>query len=148
MIQPPVTPMIKPSTVSRRKTTIACDQPWSPASRNSTSSKVRKTAKGSLVPDSTSSVARTRGRSLRPRVLINKNTAAASVEATTAPTSSACIQEMFSASLAIGAVSSVVISTPTVASVVAGASTLRKVAKRVRRPPSNRISASAIEPTV
>ena len=28
-----------------------------------------------------------------------------------------------------------------------GASTLRKVAKRVRSPPSNRISASAIEPT-
>ena len=50
--------------------------------------------------------------------------------------------------LATGAVSSAVISTPTVASVTAGASTLRNVASRVRRPPSNRISASAIEPTV
>ena len=39
-------------------------------------------------------------------------------------------------------------STPMVASEPAGKSTLRKVAKRVRKPPSNRISASAIEPTV
>ena len=36
-------------------------------SRNSTSTMVRKTANGSLVPDSTSSVAPTRGRSRRPR---------------------------------------------------------------------------------
>ncbi len=54
---------------------------------------------------------------------------------------------MPSTSLATGAVSKVVIRTPAVASVAAGASTLRKVARRVRRPPSNRISASAIEPT-
>ena len=99
------------------------------------------------MPDSTSSVARTRGRSRKPRELISRNTAAASVEATTAPTSSACSQPMPSTSLATGAVSKVVIRTPTVASVAAGASTLRKVASRVRRPPSNRISASAIEPT-
>ena len=100
------------------------------------------------MPDSTSSVARTRGRSRKPPALISRNTAAASVEATTAPTSKAWIQPMPSTNLATGAVSKVVISTPTVASVTAGASTLRKVAKRVRRPPSNRISASAIEPTV
>ena len=100
------------------------------------------------MPDSTSSVARTRGRSRKPRALISRNTAAASVEATTAPISKACIQPMPSTNLATGAVSKVVISTPTVASVAAGASTLRKVANRVRRPPSNRISASAIEPTV
>jgi hypothetical protein len=54
---------------------------------------------------------------------------------------------MPSANLATGAVSAAVNSTPTVASVIAGPSTLRKVAKRVRKPPSNRISASAIEPT-
>ena len=48
---------------------------------------------------------------------------------------------------ATGAVNPAVIMTPTVASVAAGASTLRKVASRVRKPPSNRISASAIEPT-
>ena len=148
MMRPPATPMMQPSTVSRRKITSACDQPWSPASRNSTSSNVRKTANGSLVPDSTSSVARTRERRRNPRALISKNTAAASVEATTAPTSKACVQPMPSTSLATGAVSTVVIRTPAVASVAAGASTLRKVASRVRRPPSNRISASAIEPTI
>ena len=55
---------------------------------NSTSISVRKTANGSLVPDSASSVAPTRGRSRRPCVCTSRNTAAASVEATTAPTSS------------------------------------------------------------
>ena len=49
--------------------------------------------------------------------------------------------------LATGAVSAAVSSTPAVASVIEGAMTLRKVANLVRSPPSNRISASAIEPT-
>ena len=109
---------------------------------------MRNTAKGSLVPDSTSSIARTRGRRRKPRALIRKNTAAASVDATTAPTSRLCVQLRSSTSLAIGAASSAVTSTPAVASTMAGASTLRKLAKRVRRPPSNKMSASAIEPTV
>ena len=100
------------------------------------------------MPDSTSSTARTRGRSRKPRALIRKKTAAASVEATTAPISRAWIQPMPSTNFATGAVSNVVISTPTVASVTAGPSTLRRLAKRVRSPPSNRINASAIEPTV
>jgi hypothetical protein len=80
--------------------------------------------------------------------LIKKNTAAASVEATTAPVSMASIHPIPSANFATGAVSSVVISTPTVDSITAGHSTFLKLAKRVRRPPSNRINASAIEPTV
>ena len=108
---------------------------------------VRKTANGSLLPDSTSSVAATRGRRRSPRAWSRKNTAAASVEATTAPTSSASIQPRPSAYVATGAVSAAVSRTPTVASTSAGASTLRKVAKRVRKPPSNRIRASATEPT-
>jgi hypothetical protein len=49
--------------------------------------------------------------------------------------------------LATGAVNAAVSRTPAVASVTAGPSTLRKVANRVRKPPSNRMSASAIEPT-
>ena len=49
-----------------------------------------------------------------------KNTAAASVEATTAPTSSASIQLKPSTNFATGAVSAAVSSTPTVASVTAG----------------------------
>ncbi len=108
---------------------------------------VSSTANGSLLPDSTSSVAPTRGRRRSPRAWIRKNTAAASVDATTAPTSSASVQLMPSRYLATGAVNAAVSNTPTVASVTAGASTLRKVANRVRKPPSNRISASAIEPT-
>ena len=105
------------------------------------------TAKGSLLPDSTSSVAPTRGRRRSPRAWMRKNTAAASVEATTAPTSNASVQLMPSRYFATGAVKAAVSNTPTVASVTAGASTLRKVANRVRKPPSNRINASAIEPT-
>ena len=117
------------------------------ALRNSTRMTVSNTANGSLLPDSTSRVAPTRGRSRSPRAWIRKNTAAASVEATTAPTSSASVQVMPSRNFATGAVNAAVIRTPTVASVTAGASTLRNVAKRVRKPPSNRMSASAIEPT-
>ena len=99
------------------------------------------------MPDSTSSVARTRGRRRKPRALMRKNTAAASVEATTAPASSACVQLPPSMIRTTGATRTAVISTPAVASVTAGASTLRKLASRVRKPPSNRINASAIEPT-
>ncbi|MEY9823060.1 hypothetical protein ABIF75_006706 [Bradyrhizobium japonicum] len=113
----------------------------------STSIRVRKIAKGSLVPDSASSVAPTRGRRRRPWVCTSRNTAAASVEATTAPTSSDSVQLRSSAYLANGAVISAVRSTPTVASTTEGASTVRMLAKRVFRPPSNRIRASATEPT-
>ena len=76
---------------------------------------VRKIANGSLMPDSTSSVALTRGRSRRPLAWSRKNTAAASVEAITAPTSSASLQFSCSAQTATGAVSAAVINTPTVA---------------------------------
>ena len=119
-----------------------------PSSRYSTSAMVRKIATGSLSPDSTSSVALTRGRSRRPLACSRKNTAAASVEATTAPASSASGQLMPRVSIAAGAVSAAVITTPAVDSVTAGPSTLRKVWNRVRRPPSNRIRPSATEPTV
>src|SRR6185295_74913 len=89
-----------------------------------------------------------RGRKRRPRALMRKKTAAASVDATTAPMRKAGIQPTPSTNFATGAVRSAVISTPTVASVTAGPMTLRRLAMRVRRPPSNRISASAIDPTV
>ena len=79
------------------------------------------------MPDSTSSVALTRGRSRSPLACSRKNTAAASVEATTAPTSSASVQPSPSANTAAGAVSAAVTSTPTVASRPAGPITLRKV---------------------
>ena len=119
-----------------------------PENRISTRTMVRKIANGSLMPDSTSSVALTRGRSRKPLAWSRKNTAAASVEAITAPTRSASDQVSPSIHAATGAVSVAVIRTPTVARSPAGASTLRKVASRVRRPPSNRIRPSATEPTV
>ncbi len=89
---------------------------------------VRKIANGSLVPDSTSSVALTRGRNRRPRACSRKKTAAASVDAITAPTSRLSIQSI--SSMKFGdrrATAAAVTSTPTVASIPAGASTLRKV---------------------
>ncbi len=92
---------------------------------NSTSISVRNTAKGSLVPDSASKVAPTRGRSRRPCACTSKNTAAASVDATTAPTNRASVQFRSSAYLATGAVISAVNSTPIVASTIEGTSTAR-----------------------
>src|SRR5206468_11336263 len=53
------------------------------------------------------------------------NTAAASVDAMTAPTSRASVQPRSRAYLATGAVMNAVISTPTVASTIDGASTVR-----------------------
>ncbi len=97
----------------------------SPTEISSTSISVRKTANGSLVPDSASSVAPTRGRSRKPCACTRRNTAAASVDATTAPTSSASVQFRSSAYLATGAVISAVSSTPIVASTIDGASTAR-----------------------
>ena len=75
---------------------------------------VRKIATGSLSPDSTSSVALTRGRKRRPLACSRKNTAAASVEATTAPASSASGQLMPRVNIAAGAVSAAVRTTPNV----------------------------------
>ena len=59
---------------------------------SSTSVRVRKMAIGSLVPDSISSVERTRSRRLMLPARSRKNTAAASVEATVAPSRKDSIQ--------------------------------------------------------
>ena len=67
-------------------------QGWAPLSATPTSAMVRKIANGSLVADSISSVAPTRGRSRSPREWMSRNTAAASVEEMTAPTRSDCTQ--------------------------------------------------------
>src|SRR5207237_386657 len=106
---------------SRNVTTELC----APAEITSTSISVRNTANGSLVPDSASSVAPTRGRSRRPGVCTSRNTAAASVDATTAPTNRASVQLRSSAHLATGAVIIAVSNTPIVASAIDGASTAR-----------------------
>ena len=108
---------------------------------------MRKIAIGSLVPLSISSVARTRSRTVIPPTRIKKNTAAASVGLTMAPISSAWIQSKPNSRCAATAVIEVVSSTPTVASARAGPATDRKVRIRVAKPLSNRITASATEPT-
>src|SRR5262249_39648151 len=64
--------MTQPKIASRRKVTSACDQLCCPTSSISTKRSARNIAKGSLVPDSTSRTARTRGRRRRPRALIRK----------------------------------------------------------------------------
>ena len=89
MTCPPARPMTQPSTASRSESRRSVRPTLIADHSISTSSKARNTAKGSLVPDSTSSTARTRGRRRRPRALMRKKTAAASVDATTAPISRA-----------------------------------------------------------
>ncbi|VTO09214.1 Uncharacterised protein [Klebsiella pneumoniae] len=102
---------------------------------------VRKTAIGSLVPDSISSVEPTR--SLSPLPPSSEKTAAASVEPTMAPISRPSIRSSLNNQAAIIPVSAEVISTPTVASDSAGHSATRKELAWVRIPPSSRITASA-----
>ncbi|MNC43398.1 hypothetical protein D3C75_922550 [compost metagenome] len=106
---------------------------------------VRNTAIGSLLPDSISRVAVTR--SFRPLPPSSENTAAASVEPTMAPISRPWIRFRSNSQAATRPVRAVVIITPMVASDSAGHSATRKLATRVRRPPSSRITASARLPT-
>ena len=90
MARPPSRPMMapspiwtkKPATRSMIRTSAAGS---APAAMISTSVMVRKMAIGSLVPDSISSVDLTRSRSCRLPARSRKKTAAASVEATAAP---------------------------------------------------------------
>ena len=77
---------------------------------------------GSLNPDSTSSVAPSRWSSLVPLLRSTENTAAASVDDTTAPSSSAGAQGSPSRCAKV-ATSAAVPITPTVASIAAGAAT-------------------------
>ncbi|MDT4855670.1 hypothetical protein FQZ97_900330 [compost metagenome] len=106
---------------------------------------VRNTAIGSLLPDSISRVALTR--SLRPRPPSRLNTAAASVEPTIAPISRPSRVLRPNSQVAATPVNPAVTSTPMVARDSEGQSATRKVAARVRMPPSRRMMASARLPT-
>ena len=106
---------------------------------------VRNTAIGSLLPDSISRLALTR--SLRPLPPSSENTAAASVEPTMAPISKPWMMLRSNSQAAAMPVRPVVINTPTVARDKAGHSATRKLATRVRKPPSSRITARARLPT-
>ena len=92
------------------------------------SASVSSTAIGSLRPDSTSSVAPTRPRSWMPLPRSTENTAAASVEDTIAPSSSACGQGQPSR-CAAGRPGRR-LTTPSVASAAAGASARRTACER------------------
>ncbi|MNN71512.1 hypothetical protein D3C81_1874570 [compost metagenome] len=98
-----------------------------------------------MLPDSISSVAVTR--SFRPLPPSRENTAAASVEPTIAPISRPWIMFRSNSQAATMPVRPVVISTPMVARDNAGHSATRKLATRVRKPPSSRMTASARLPT-
>ncbi len=112
-----------------------------PASSISISATVRNIAIGSLLPDSISRVDPTR--SLRPLPLSRLNTTAASVEPTMAPISRPCSSGRSNSQAAARPVRPEVMATPRVAREKAGFSATRKVAVRVRMPPSSRITASA-----
>ncbi|CPU46661.1 Uncharacterised protein [Mycobacteroides abscessus] len=101
----------------------------------------RITAGASLNPDSASNSPASRRGNGSTRS--TEKTAAASVEDTMAPSSSASCQSMRSSTCAPNAVTTVLITTPTVANAPAGASTVRISANRVVKPPSTRITASA-----
>ena len=89
---------------------------------------------GSLAPDSASS--RWLSRRGRPTLRSTENTAAASVDATTAPISSAVVRSISSRMVAAPAVTPAVMTTPMVASDSAGMATWRTSRKSVLRPPS------------
>ena len=114
------------------------------ANANDVNKIVRKTAIGSFVPDSASSVCLTLASTGRP--LSREKTAAASVEPTSAPINSATGQEKSSSRYATMAMIPVVARTPTVASDRAAGRIFRKCVHFVCKPPSNRISTSAIVP--
>ncbi|CSB43100.1 Uncharacterised protein [Vibrio cholerae] len=94
-----------------------------------------------MVPDSISKVAPTR--SLRLRPLSRENTAAASVEPTIAPTKTPCNRLRLNSHIASKPVSKVVTATPKVARETEGQNATRKLATRVRIPPSSKIIARA-----
>ena len=100
---------------------------------------------GSFRPDSSSSVAPTRRFSWMPLDRRMEKTAAASVDETMAPSSSACSQGRPS-SRAKAPTSPAVATTPAVASTPAGASATWNEAAGVLSPPSKRMSASATVP--
>ena len=101
---------------------------------------------GSLSPDSPSRMPASSGGSGSLRS--TEKTAAASVGARTAPSSSASRQAMPSSQCVQQATTAMVITTPAVASVIAAGRALRACSQLVVSPPSARISTSAARPSV
>lgn len=101
---------------------------------------------GSFEPDSTSSVAEIISRRWMPPTRRRKNTAAASVEPTMAPSSSPSAIRQSKKTWAARPMTPAVRPTPSVARTRAGAAARRNVLKRVRKPESKRMIARAMEP--
>ena len=98
---------------------------------------------GSLLPDSTSSVALVRSLSCSPAERNRPNTAAASVDPTMAPISSDSSQLRSSRKCVTRPVMPAVSTTPTVASDSAGPRLTRNVSRRAPWPPSKMMMANA-----
>ncbi len=139
---PIASPIAAPTSSSKTRASSAAAGRNAKGTSLNMSTKI--TAGASLKPDSASSrpaTRRGRGRTRR-----TENTAAASVEETMAPNNSAACQLTPSTRCTPTAVTTMLTITPTVASVAAGARTLRISLNRVVKPPSTRITASAAVP--
>jgi hypothetical protein len=108
---------------------------------------VRKTAIGSLLPDSTSRIPRTRRGRLTPLPRRIANVAAASVEEMIAPIRNPSSIRIPNAQCAMSATTSAVIATPAVARTVAAFQLDRTVGHSVSNPPEKRMKTSAITPS-
>ena len=102
---------------------------------------VSSAATGSLSPDSAPRMRA--GRSGTGALRSEANTAAASVDATTAPTRRAVVVSTSKARWTTAATTAPVTSTPTVESASAGPTAPRRSSRRVRRPPSKRMRVRA-----
>lgn len=108
---------------------------------------VRKTAIGSLLPDSSSISGSRLPRRCDPRVRSTANTAAASVEETIEPSSRPVSGEKPSTSTANPPTRMALSTTPRLARTRPGTSTGRICLQSVSRPPENRMKTSATTPT-
>lgn len=146
--RPPTQPSSppRPSCTNREESMVPRPTASFPRAIQEQNSRVRKTAIGSLLPDSISSTPLTRFGRVIPALRSRKNTAAASVEASTAPSSRASRAGSPNSRCAAPAVMPVVSATPRVASSSEGAMAARIGASRVCRPPSKRMIARASAP--
>ena len=137
-------PTTKPIESSRATSQSASSRPNDGFWMASMQPMMSRIAIGSLMPDSPSSARASRRRSVVPRR--TANTAAASVAATVEPSSMASSAVRSRIRPATTAVTAAVSTVPTVARAIEVHSTGRISLKPLERPPSNRISASAMIP--
>jgi hypothetical protein len=139
-------PMAAPSAICRMNMGMRSrGEPEDPVI-NEMSPSVRKTAIGSLLPDSNSSNGFKGSRRLTDLDRMTANTAAASVEDTIAPIRSPSVHDMPNATVTNHPTSPAVIATPSVESATPWPSTGRTLDHRVSNPPANKMNVSATTP--